>query len=108
MRQLTGEMSSRELKEGFESAIFNGFGPNIEGIRSTATEIDVIAPQIADAERYSSLLKRSLRPVRSGMQIVRDIANMMIEWDAATGRRQDEPPAIEGGPTPDLTATHDS
>jgi hypothetical protein len=96
MRQITGEMAEDTAREAFDSAMATGFGGDMSGIRDTVSQIEGLLPVIADAERYSSLLKKSLRPVRGGMQIMRDIGNMMLEWGGSAGSAsgQDD----EGGP----------
>src|SRR5262249_52343876 len=86
VKQLVGGMTTT----GFEAAFNNSMEAAFADVSSTLVDvisgIDTVVPMIADAERYSALLKRALKPVRAGMQAVRDTVGVMLAWRPEVGR----------------------
>lgn len=80
MRQLTHSMTDSTARDTFNGVLRNGFLSSSSGTMNTIDQLEKLAPMIADAERLSALLKKSLRPTRSGIQIIKDVGGMMLDW----------------------------
>jgi hypothetical protein len=85
IRQLAGELNEADVQDDFNAtmaAAFADTSPLIEVV----TGVNSVVPVIADAERYSALLKRALKPVRTGMQVLRDAVDILLAWAPAIGQ----------------------
>ena len=89
IQQLGGEMSDPTLRDNFNASITAGLG-DITVLTQVVDGVDDLLPQMADVERYSALLKKSLKPVRNGMRTLRDTTEIILSWQREAARSLSE------------------